>query len=47
VITNSEAVQRIAKQFADPAALPLSGVLRRLSQAELIANLNALWLPEP
>jgi len=34
-------VQRIAKQFVDPAALILSGVLRRLSQAELIAQLNA------
>jgi putative methionine-R-sulfoxide reductase with GAF domain len=34
-------VQRIAKQFVDPAALILSGVLQRLSQAELIAQLNA------
>jgi len=36
-----EPVQRIAKQFVDPAALLLSGVLRRLSQDELIAQLNA------
>jgi transcriptional regulator with GAF, ATPase, and Fis domain len=36
-----EPVQRIAKQFVDPAALLLSGALRRLSQAELIAHLNA------
>jgi GAF domain-containing protein len=36
-----EAVQRIAKQFVDPAALLLSGVLQRLSQAELIEHLNA------
>jgi GAF domain-containing protein len=36
-----EAVQQIAKQFVDPAALLLSGVLQRLSQAELIAHLNA------
>lgn len=36
-----DAVQRIAKQFVDPAALLLSGVLQRLSQAELIAHLNA------
>jgi hypothetical protein len=36
-----EPVQRIAKQFVDPAALLLSGVLQRLSQAELIAHLNA------
>jgi transcriptional regulator with GAF, ATPase, and Fis domain len=35
-----EKVQRIAKQFVDPAALLLSGVLQRLSQAELIAHLN-------
>jgi GAF domain-containing protein len=35
-----ETVQRIAKQFVDPAALLLSGVLQRLSQAELIAQLN-------
>jgi putative methionine-R-sulfoxide reductase with GAF domain len=34
-------VQRIAKQFVDPAALILSGVLRQLGQAELIAQLNA------
>jgi GAF domain-containing protein len=36
-----ESVQRIAKQFVDPAALLLSGALRRLSQAELITHLNA------
>jgi transcriptional regulator with GAF, ATPase, and Fis domain len=36
-----EPVQLIAKQFVDPAALLLSGVLRRLSQDELIAHLNA------
>ncbi len=36
-----ETVQRIAKQFVDPAALLLSGVLQRLSQAELIEHLNA------
>ena len=36
-----EPVQRIAKQFVDPAAPILSGVLRRLSQDELIAQLNA------
>lgn len=36
-----EKVQRIAKQFVDPAALLLSGVLERLSQAELIGHLNA------
>lgn len=36
-----EPVRRIAKQFVDPAALLLSGFLRRLSQAELIAHLNA------
>jgi GAF domain-containing protein len=36
-----EKVQRIAKQFVDPAALLLSGVLQRLSQAELIGHLNA------
>jgi GAF domain-containing protein len=35
-----ETVQRIAKQFVDPAALLLSGVLQRLSQAELIDQLN-------
>jgi hypothetical protein len=40
VITNFRG-ERIAKQFVDPAALLLSGVLRRLSQAELIAHLNA------
>ncbi len=34
------AVQRIAKQFVDPAALILSGVLRRLSQDELINQLH-------
>jgi transcriptional regulator with GAF, ATPase, and Fis domain len=34
-------VQRIAKQFVDPAALILSGVLRRLSQDELIGQLHA------
>jgi len=34
-------VQRIAKQFVDPAALLLSGVLQRLGQADLIAHLNA------
>ncbi len=36
-----ESVQLIAKQFVDPAALILSGVLQRLSQAELISQLNA------
>jgi transcriptional regulator with GAF, ATPase, and Fis domain len=36
-----EPVQRIAKQFVDPAALILSGVLRRLSQDELITQLHA------
>jgi len=36
-----ESVQLIAKQFVDPAALILSGVLRQLSQAELISQLNA------
>jgi GAF domain-containing protein len=36
-----EPVQRIAKQFVDPAALILAGVLRRLSQEDLIAQLNA------
>jgi GAF domain-containing protein len=36
-----EPVQRIAKQFVDPAALLLSGVLQRLSQAEIIAQLSA------
>lgn len=36
-----EPVQRIAKQFVDPAALILVGVLRRLSQDDLIAQLNA------
>jgi hypothetical protein len=36
-----EPVQRIAKQFVDPAALLLSGVLQRLTQAEIIARLTA------
>lgn len=36
-----EPVRRIAKQFVDPAALILSGVLRRLTQDQLIAQLNA------
>jgi GAF domain-containing protein len=36
-----EPVQQIAKQFVDPAALVLSGVLERLSQVELIAHLNS------
>jgi transcriptional regulator with GAF, ATPase, and Fis domain len=36
-----EPVQRIAKQFVDPAALILSGVLQRLSQDEMIARLTA------
>ena len=36
-----ESVQLIAKQFVDPAALILSGVLRQLSQTELISQLNA------
>jgi GAF domain-containing protein len=33
-------VQRIAAQFAEPAALLLDGVIRRLSQAEVIAQLQ-------
>lgn len=36
-----ESVQQIAKQFVDPAALLLSGALRRLSQEELIGQLQA------
>lgn len=36
-----EPVQQIAAQFVQPAALLLAGVLRRLSQAELIARLRA------
>lgn len=36
-----EPVQHIAKQFVDPAALILSGVLQRLTQAELIGQLSA------
>ena len=35
-----EPVQRVAMQFVEPAALLLSGVLHRLSQAELITQLN-------
>ncbi len=36
-----EPVQQIAAQFVRPAALLLAGVLRHLSQAELIARLRA------
>jgi GAF domain-containing protein len=36
-----EPVQRIAAQFAEPASILLAGVLRRLSQAETIAQLRA------
>lgn len=36
-----EEVRRIAAQFATPAALLLAGVLRRLSQDEVIAQLHA------
>ena len=36
-----EEVQRIAVQFAKPAALLLGGVLQRLSQGEVIAQLHA------
>jgi putative methionine-R-sulfoxide reductase with GAF domain len=35
-----EVTQRIAVQFVEPAALLLSGVLRRISQQELIAGLR-------
>ena len=33
-------VQRIAAQFAEPAALLLDGVIRRVSQDEVIAQLH-------
>jgi AmiR/NasT family two-component response regulator len=33
-------VQRIAAQFVEPAALLLDGVIRRLSQDEVIAQLH-------
>jgi AmiR/NasT family two-component response regulator len=33
-------VQRIAAQFAEPAALLLAGVIRRLSQDQVIAQLH-------
>jgi hypothetical protein len=33
-------VQRIAAQFAEPAALLLDGVIRRVSQEQLIAQLH-------
>lgn len=36
-----EDVQRVAMQFVEPAGLLLGGVLRRLSQAEVIAQLQA------
>ena len=36
-----DGVQRIAAQFANPAALLLSGVLRRQSQSEVISQLRA------
>ncbi len=34
-------MQRIAAQFAEPAALLLDGVIRRLGQDEVIAQLRA------
>lgn len=36
-----EPVRRVAVEFAEPAALLLTGVLRRLSQEEVIAQLHA------
>lgn len=36
-----EPVRQIAAQFAEPASILLAGVLRRLSQAEMIARLRA------